>query len=93
MLGALNAITHELVTMTNDSSINSHEVCQLLYKLSALNLTMPISVVQDNARYQRCALVMDTAARLQIELCFVPPYSPNLNLIERLWKFVKKDCL
>ena len=30
---------------------------------------------------------------LQIELCFLPPYSPNLNLIERLWKFVKKQCL
>ena len=33
------------------------------------------------------------AASLQIELCFLPPYSPNLNLIERLWKFVKKPCL
>ena len=31
--------------------------------------------------------------QLQIELCFLPAYSPNLNLIERLWKFVKKQCL
>jgi len=93
VLGALNAITHELIMISNDTYITSQEVCQLLHKLSALNLAMPISVVLDNARYQRCALVMDTAARLQIELCFLPPYSPNLNLIERLWKFVKKDCL
>ena len=33
------------------------------------------------------------AAQLGIELLFLPPYSPNLNLIERLWKFVKKKCL
>ena len=33
------------------------------------------------------------AASLQIELLYLPAYSPNLNLIERLWKFVKKTCL
>jgi len=37
--------------------------------------------------------VMEEAAALGIELLFLPPYSPNLNLIERLWKFVKKECL
>jgi transposase len=37
--------------------------------------------------------VKAVAERLQIELLFLPPYSPNLNLIERLWKFVKKKCL
>lgn len=93
VLGALNAITHELITVTNDSYITSQEVCQLLQKLAELPLKLPISVVLDNARYQRCALVLQTAAKLEIELCFLPPYSPNLNLIERLWKFVKKQCL
>jgi transposase len=28
-----------------------------------------------------------------IEILFLPTYSPNLNLIERLWKFVRKECL
>jgi transposase len=93
VLGALNALSHELITVTNESYITSQEVCQLLQKLAALPLKMPISVVLDNARYQRCALVLETAAKLGIELCFLPPYSPNLNLIERLWKFVKKQCL
>jgi hypothetical protein len=37
--------------------------------------------------------IMDLAAELGIELLFLPSYSPNLNLIERLWKFVKKECL
>jgi transposase len=93
VLAALNAVTHELVTVTNDSYITAQEVCQLLTKLADLKLDVPITLFLDNARYQRCALVMETAARLQIELCFLPPYSPNLNLIERLWKFVKKQCL
>jgi transposase len=47
----------------------------------------------DNARYQRCKAVMEIAAGLHIELLFLPTYSPNLNLIERLWRFVKKECL
>ena len=47
----------------------------------------------DNARYQHCALVVSKAAVLGIELLYLPPYSPHLNLIERLWKLVKKRCL
>jgi transposase len=47
----------------------------------------------DNARYQRCATVSARAAELDLELLFLPAYSPNLNLIERLWKLVKKRCL
>jgi len=49
--------------------------------------------VLDNARYQHCALVMDLAKTLNIHLEFLPAYSPNLNLIERLWKFIKKQVL
>ena len=93
VLGALNAITHELVMVTNDTYITSSTVCTLLHQLAALNLGVPITLFLDNARYQKCALVIATAASLHIELCFLPPYSPNLNLIERLWKFVKKECL
>ena len=93
VLGALNAISHELFTVTNDSYITAESVCELLHQLAALKLGVPITVFLDNARYQKCALVQSTAAHLQIELCFVPAYSPNLNLIERLWKFVKKQCL
>ena len=93
VLGALNAITHELTTVTNDSYITGTEVCALLQKLAALNLGVPITVFLDNARYQKCELVKTTATSLHIELCFLPAYSPNLNLIERLWKFVKKQCL
>jgi transposase len=93
VLGALNAITHELVTVTNTTYITAEQVCELLQKLAALNLGVPITVFLDNARYQKCAVVLAMAASLNIELCHLPAYSPNLNLIERLWKFVKKQCL
>ena len=93
VLGALNAMTHQLVTITNESYINASSVCELLEKLAGLGLSTPITVVMDNARYQRCRLVLEKAAAVGIELLFLPTYSPNLNLIERLWKFVRKECL
>jgi transposase len=93
VLGALNAVTHQLITVTNESYINSASVGELLEKIAGLGLTTPITVIMDNARYQRCHYVLEIAARLGIEILFLPPYSPNLNLIERLWKFVKKECL
>jgi len=37
--------------------------------------------------------VLERAGQLGIELLFLPPSSPNLNLIERLWRFVRKECL
>ena len=47
----------------------------------------------DNAKYQKCILVAELATHLKIELLYLPSYSPNLNIIERLWKYVKKSCL
>ena len=52
-----------------------------------------MTLVIDNARYQRLIKVMDEAKAFGIYLLYLPPYSPNLNLIERLGKFTKKKCL
>lgn len=93
VLGALNAITKEVVTITDHGYINAVCVGELLQKLHALFGNLPIVVIMDNARYQRCAFVEETARKLGIQILFLPPYSPNLNLIERLWKFVKKKAL
>jgi len=79
------------VTVTNDTYITAVSVCDLLRQLAALQLGVPVTLFLDNARYQKCALVMKLADSLQIELCFLPAYSPNLKIIERLWKFVKKE--
>lgn len=93
VLGALNAITHELIMVCNDEYINAQSFCDLLWKIAALNLQIPITIVLDNARYQKCKIVSELAKTLNIELLYLPAYSPNLNIIERLWKFVKKQCL
>ncbi len=93
VLGALHATTLQVVTFTNDSYINSYSVAKLMCQIAVEFADLPITLVMDNARYQRCRFVMDLATALGIELLFLPPYSPNLNLIERLWKFIKKKCL
>lgn len=93
VLGAVNAVTHQILMVTNETYITASSVCELLWNIANQNLTVPVTVVLDNARYQHCRAVESFAAFLGIELLFLPSYSPNLNLIERLWKFVKKQCL
>ena len=93
VLGAWNAVAHELVSLTTDATVSAETMCALLRKIAALGLQGPITVVLDNARYQHCALVMDLAKSLNIHLEFLPSYSPNLNVIERLWKHIKKQVL
>ncbi len=68
-------------------------MCDLLRTLAAEKLTGPITVVLDNARYQRNKVVQSLAAQLGIRLLYLPPYSPNLNLIERLWGFAKRQSV
>ena len=68
-------------------------MCELLRKIAALGGKGPITLVLDNARDQHCTRVIHLAATLNVQLEFLPSYSPNLNLIERLWKFIKRDVL
>ena len=93
VLGAIDAVTRELTTVANDTTIDATAIGELLRKLSDRYPGPPMTLVLDNARYQRCESVRALAAELKIELLYLPPYSPNLNLIERLWKFVKKEVL
>ena len=93
VLGALNGITKEVITVTNETYITAIQVQELLEKIASQVGTIPVTLVLDNARYQKCNLIKKTAKKLGIELLYLPPYSPNLNLIERLWKLVKKKCL
>lgn len=93
VLGALNFVSKKVETVTNDTYITSASVVLMLEKLAAKYVGKPIIVILDNARYQTCDLVTDKARELDIQLLFLPTYSPNLNLIERVWKFVKSKLL
>ena len=93
VLGAWNAISRQLISVTNTTVVNTDTMCELLRKIAAAGLTGPITVVLDNARYQRNKVVQGLAVELGIRLLFLPSYSPNLNLIERLWGFAKRQSV
>src|SRR3954451_19193500 len=93
VLGAFDAVTHRLIRVTNDGSINAESVCSLLRSVAGAAVGLPITLVLDNARYQKCAVVQALATSLKIELLYLPSYSPNLNLIERLWRFIRLEAL
>ncbi len=93
VLGALNAVTQQVSTLINTSYINAEVIQDFLLQIRKQYPLLPITIVLDNARYQHCKTVIAFAESLQIKLLFLPPYSPNLNIIERLWKFAKKKLL
>jgi len=94
VLGAVNAIDQKIHFFTNQTYINADSIVEFLYQLRIYYFDMkPIYIVLDNARYQKCDLVRYVAWQLNIHLVYLPSYSPNLNIIERLWKWLKKKCL
>ncbi len=91
VLGAWNAVTRELTYVANTTVVNTDTMCELLRKIADQNLIGPITVVlRDNARYQERGGASSGHEDLGITLLYLPPYSPNLNLIERLWEFIKR---
>ena len=93
LLGASDAVTPRMIRVTNDGSINAESVWALLQAVAEAAVGVPITLVLDKARYQKCAWVQTRAASLGIELLDLPGDSPHLNLIERLGRFVRKQSL
>ena len=91
VLGAMDYVSKKVLTVANDSYITASEVCDLLQNIAAEYGEKRVCLVLDNARYQKCKVVQQLAGQLHIQRIYIPPYSPNLNLIERLWKFVKGE--
>ena len=87
----LNFIANKIETVTNDEYITSVQVMELLEKLATQYAK--IYIILDNASCQRAKVVQEKAAELGIKLIFLPSYSPNLNFIERVWKFVKAEVI
>jgi transposase len=88
ILGAYSPDEQDLISLEGRESCDAERVAQLLHKIRAANPGKRLLIVLDNASYNHAAPVSDAARRLRIQLLYLPAYSPNLNLIERFWKFV-----
>jgi transposase len=93
VLGAVHAITKQVTTHINTTYVNSQTIADFMIQLKRQYVDLPIVLVMDNAKYQHCQFVLEMAKSMNIKLLFLPPYSPNLNIIERLWKFTKRKIL
>ena len=93
VLGAVETRNHDLVTIRTTENINAETICQLTELIHDKYKGQSITLVMDNASYQHNKKVAEFAEGLGIELLFLPTYSPNLNLIERVWKLVKSKCM
>ena len=89
-MGGLSLNGHKLVYDTSDK-INSESIKRFLLKLRQKNSSKKtVHLILDNASYHRSAEVKEYAKDLSIKLHYLPPYSPNLNPIERLWKIMRE---
>ncbi len=91
VLAAVDYCSKEVTTVSNTTYITATEVVEILKKLAVKYKGKTVSIILDNARYQKCKLVAECAKDLGINLVYLPSYSPNLNLIERFWKYVKTE--
>ncbi len=93
IFGAVSIYELDVVTRSYET-INQVAVCDFLKALRAKNPNgEKLYFVLDRGPYNKALSVKDLAKELNIEIIFLPPYSPNLNPIERLWKFFKKKVL
>ncbi len=91
--GVYDIMTNQVYTMYNEGYVNADFMIEYLGWLRSECYTdqeRPLHLILDNARYQHCQYVKECAKKLTIKLEFLPGYSPNLNVIERLWKYLKK---
>jgi len=93
VLAALDPVSMQVAAVTEAAYVNAKTVITLMQELRLANHGKRLHMVLDNARYQRCELVFQAARKLRIHLTYLPPYSPNLNLIERFWKLLRKRAL
>jgi len=91
--GAYNLDDHSVIIQETEM-INAQSTVNLLNEMLRKQPSGRIYVILDNARYYRSEMVREFVTKNnRICLLFLPPYSPNLNIIERLWKFFKKKVI
>lgn len=88
LIGGLCLDGHKIVYQTSDK-INTESITEFLSKLRKHQKSnIKIHIIWDNAGYHANNAVKLWAKKLNIKLHYLPPYSPNLNPIERLWKLM-----
>jgi len=92
VIGAIDALINKFSGFITEANCNREAIRT---ELGIIRQNYPdnkrVVIFLDNARYQKSKDIEDCAKSLNISLIFIPPYSPNLNLIERVWKFFKKQ--
>ena len=89
--GAINLQDLQVV-FREDDTINSESAINLFDQILSTQKKGKMYVILDNARYYKSQLVADYLKQNpRLNVIYLPPYSPNLNIIERLWKFLKKN--
>jgi transposase len=88
--GAYDIENHNVI-IREDESINAQSTIALLEQMLKEQPLGMLYIILDNARYYRSKMVQEFITdNPRIQFVFLPPYSPNLNIIERLWKLFKK---
>lgn len=94
VLGAVNAITGSCTTIITENNCDKDMVIATFNEIKKeYSDDKEIVIILDNAPYNHSYKTIEESSLLGIRLIFLPTYSPNLNLIERLWKFFKKVVL
>lgn len=93
--GALNALDVTEIETIESKSVNAQSTIELYQKLLEKHPKTPrIYVISDNAKYYKNKELQEwLSTNTRIKQVFLPPYSPNLNLIERVWKFMRKKVI
>jgi transposase len=91
--GVLDVINHQ-VLIQEDKTLNARATISFFQKIEgAYPGKNRIHIFCDNAGYYRNKVVTEYLQTSRIKLHFLPPYSPNLNPIERLWKWMKERVI
>ena len=93
ILGALNIKDLSILKTLTEETCNAERIIEFLQKIKEAYPGVKIVIVLDNARYNYAKATRAFADENEILLLFLPPYAPNLNIIERLWKFAKKQLV
>lgn len=92
--GAMDAETYETTILYSEDTVNGDSTIDLMQSLEKLySHADMIYMILDNAKYHYSRVVKAYEATSRVKLIYLPAYSPELNLIERLWRLFKKQVL